>query len=347
MGTWSVSDFWTDRRVLITGGLGFIGSHVAAELVARGSRVTILDLASGICGGNPANVDAIRNQVAIVDGDLRDAGVLEHVLPDQEVIFCTAGQVSHPDSMNDPLKDLDVNCRAYLQLLEISRRVCNRVRIVFTSTRQLYGRPITLPVDETHPVRPVDVNGVSKLAAENFFRLYWDVYGMPSVSLRLTNTYGPRMDLTTAGRGFVNVCLAQALRQEEITLWGSGDQLRDFNYVDDVVEAMLLAAICESAWGGSFNLSHPHPCSLREFVETLGRCIPVKYRVIPFPPERRAIDVGDYFGCSERYRSLTGWAPKWELAAGLLRTVESFQLQADGEVGAPESQLAVSGRMAT
>jgi UDP-glucose 4-epimerase len=256
---------------------------------------------------------------------LLDADALSQVVPGHDVVFCLAGQVSHPNSMQDPIQDLDMNCRAQLQILEACRHSSPHTMLVFTSSRQVYGRPQTRPVDEAHPVRPVDVNGISKMAAEHFFRLYWEVYGIRSVCLRLTNTYGPRMDLTSPGRGFINVCLSQVLNGDVVSLFGTGDQQRDFTYVDDVVDALMLAANQASGFGLAYNLSHPASCSLRDFVQTLQQFIDVRLRFIPFPADRLSIDVGDYSGCSARFQNLTGWKAKTSLEDGLRATLDYFQ----------------------
>lgn len=320
-----MSETWSGRRVLVTGGLGFIGSNLVMELVQLGARVAVIDCPDGRYGGSAGNLGHLIDQVQIYDVDLLDADGLHQHAADSDVIFCLAGQVSHPNSMQDPLTDLDINCRVQLQLLEACRHWAPQTKLVFTSSRQVYGRPQTHPVDEDHPVHPVDVNGISKMAAEQFFRLYWDVYGIRSVCLRLTNTYGPRMDLTSAGRGFTNVCLSRVLRGDVVTLFGTGEQRRDFMYVDDVVEALILAADQESGFGLAYNLSHPCPCSLQDFVRTLQNFVNVQVQFIPFPPDRLSIDVGDYTGCSRRFQNLTGWKAKTSLEDGLRATIDYFQ----------------------
>lgn len=315
---------WSGCTVLVTGGLGFIGSNLVIELVRQGAYVTVIDRSAGQHGGNIHNIESVAERIVLLDADIRDADSMSRIVPGHEVVFCIAGQVSHPNSMTDPLQDLDTNCRAQLQLLEICRHSNPDARLVFTSTRQVYGRPLTRPVNEQHSLRPVDVNGISKMAAEHFFRLYREVYGIRSISLRLTNTYGPRMDLKSAGRGFINVCLAQALRGDVITLFGTGDQLRDFTYVNDVVRALMLAAQQQTGWGGAYNLSHSEPCGLRDFVSVLGKLIAVRLQLIPFPQDRLAIDVGDYSGCSRSFQDLTGWVAGISLEEGLRETVEFF-----------------------
>ena len=237
-----MSEFYRGKRVLITGGAGFIGSNLAIRLVDLGARVQIVDSMLPAYGADLANIEPIRGKVRLNFSDIRDRHSLGYVIKDEDLIFSLAGQVSHMDSMQDPMTDLEINCRSQLSLLECCRHGNPDVKIVFASTRQIYGRPEYVPVDERHPLNPVDVNGINKLAAEMYYTLYHDVYSIPTVSLRLTNTYGPRMDLKSAGKGFVGVFVRMALAGETIRIFGDGTQRRDFNYVDDVVQALLVSA---------------------------------------------------------------------------------------------------------
>lgn len=324
-----MSDCLTGRRVLVTGGLGFIGSNLVLHLVKRGASVTVLDRVSGEFGGSADNLREVADRIRLVDGDVRDDAILSTVVPGNDVIFSMAAQVSHPLSMADPLHDLDVNLRSQLQLLEVCRRSSSNAIIIAASTRQVYGRTHRHPVSESHPTSPVDVNGISKLAAEHCYRLYAEVHGLRTLSFRLTNTYGPRMDLQSPGRGFINTCLSQALRNEPVTLFGSGEQIRDFTYVDDVVLAMLLGAEQTSDFGRSYNLSGTQPCSLRQFVQTLNQHLPVALQTVPFPEERLAIDVGNYWGDSSAWRERTGWTARTSLDDGLRTTVAYFRCVPD------------------
>ncbi len=319
-----MSESVAGRHVLVTGGLGFIGSNLVIQLVKRGAKVTVLDRVSGEFGGRMENLREVSRDVAICDGDVRDDAVLNQLLPGKDVVFCLAAQVSHPLSMTDPLKDVDINLRSQLQLLEVCRLKSPETKVVSTSTRQVYGRTLQHPVSETHPTFPVDVNGISKLAAEHCSRLYSEVYGLRTLTFRLTNTYGPRMDLLSPGRGFINACLGQALRGEPVTLFGTGEQVRDFTFVDDVVDALILAAGQSSDFGRTYNLSGPEPCSLKQFVMTLHQSLPVSIRTVPFPDERLAIDVGNYWGDSSAWNRRTGWQADTSLEEGLKRTVEYF-----------------------
>lgn len=320
-----MADAFAGKRVLITGGLGFIGSNLAHALVDRGAEVTLLDSMLPPYGANLFNVDAIRDRIRINFSDVRDTHSLPFVVRDTDLIFSLAGQVSHVSSMADPDTDLEINCRSQLALLECCRRNNPEARIVFASTRQLYGRPRYLPVDEDHPCVPVDVNGINNLAAEMYYRLYFDVHGIRTVSLRLTNTYGPRMDLRSADKGVVGVFLREALAGKPLKLFGSGDQRRDFNYVDDVVDALLRAATADGVGGEVFNLGHPTPYSLLDLARRLGELTGCAYECVPFPADQQAIDIGDYWGKFDRFRATTGWEPRVDLDEGLQRTVEFFR----------------------
>jgi len=317
-----VNDAFKGRRVVITGGIGFIGSNLAIRLVELGADVVLVDSMLPAYGATLENIAPIRDRVSVNFSDVRDRHSLSYLVRDCDLIFSLAGQVSHSESMRDPMTDLEINCRSQLSLLECCREGNPAAKIVFASTRQLYGRPQYLPVDEKHPLVPVDVNGINKLAAEMYYTLYHDVYGIPTVSLRLTNTYGPRMDLESTQKGFVGIFVRKALAGEPIRIFGDGTQRRDFNYVDDVVRALLIAAECDAVNGQVFNLGHPAPCSLLEFVETLSALTGVRHELAPFPAAAKAIDIGDYYGDFGKFEKATGWRPEVELAAGLERTLD-------------------------
>ena len=320
-----MSEFYRDRRVLITGGIGFIGSNLALRLVELGARVHLVDSMIPAYGADLANIEPVRDKVRVNFSDMRDPHSLGYIVQNEDLIFSLAGQVSHVESMQDPMTDLEINCRSQLSLLECCRRSNPGVKIVFASTRQLYGRPQQLPVDENHPRNPVDVNGINKLAAEMYYSLYHEVHGIPTVSLRLTNTYGPRMDLQSDGKGFAGVFIRRALAGETIRIFGDGRQRRDFNYIDDVLDALLLAGANESIHGEVFNLGHPSPCSLLEFVEILHGLAEFDHELVPFPDEIAAIDIGDYYGNFDKFHRATGWDPAVDLPEGLQRTLDWFQ----------------------
>lgn len=296
---------WENRSVLITGGLGFIGSTLAIRLSTLGARVTVIDSLIPEYGGNLCNVKGFENRIRINLSDMRDQFSLETLLAGQEVIFNLAGQTSHLDSMEDPLTDLDINCKAQVSLLQLCRRVNREARIVFASTRQVYGRPSYLPVDETHPVKPVDFNGINKQGGELYHLLFQEVYGLSTCVLRLTNTIGPRMRIRDARQTFLGIWVKQLLSHEPIHVWG-GNQLRDFNDVEDVVDALLLAGGDPSLPPGPFNLGSSEVIALRDLAQLLiqingsGQLV-----VTPFPEERSKIDIGDYYSCYELFQRLS------------------------------------------
>ncbi|HUG90334.1 MAG TPA: NAD-dependent epimerase/dehydratase family protein [Planctomycetaceae bacterium] len=325
----SLRSAYAGRRILITGGLGFIGSNLAISLAGLDARVTVADSMIPAYGGKLANIEPVRDRIHVNFSDVRDRHSMAYLVRGQDLIFSLAGQLSHIDSMHDPFTDLEINCSSQLSLLETCRKLAPDVRIVFASTRQLYGRPQYLPVDERHPTRPVDVNGINKLAAEMYYSLYHDVYGMRTVNLRMTNTYGPRMDLASDSKGFLGQFIRRALRGERIRIFGDGRQRRDFNYVDDAVEALLLAGMVEGVEGRSFNLGYPRAYSLLEVVELLHELAEFDSECVPFPPEQQAIDIGDYFADFSAYYAATGWTPQVDLPEGLRRTLAFFRENRD------------------
>lgn len=313
------------KRALITGGMGFIGSNLARTLVKLGAKVTVLDSMIPEYGGNRRNLHGIERQVNVNLSDVRDRHSLPEFLRGQDFLFNLAGQTSHMDSMTDPETDMEINCRAQLSLLETCRKHNPGVRIVFASTRQIYGRPDYLPVDEKHPLRPVDVNGINKLAGEEYHLLYSQVHGIRSTVLRLTNTVGPRMRVKDARQTFVGVWIRDVLQGKPIEVWG-GDQRRDFTYVDDAVEALLLAAAKPEAVGAVFNLGGIGQISLRDLAQTLvdvageGR-----FQVRAFPAERKKIDIGDYYSDCRLIASVLGWRPRTTIKQALSKTVAYYR----------------------
>ena len=313
------------RKVMITGGLGFIGSNLAHRLVALGADILIIDSLIPDYGGNLFNVESIRDRVRINISDVRDGNSMDYLVRGQDYIFNLAGQVSHIDSMQDPYTDLEINCRSQLSLLEACRHHNPGAKVIFASTRQVYGVPDYFPVDERHLLHPTDVNGINKMAGEWYHILYNNVYRLRATSLRLTNTYGPRQLVKHNRQGFIGWFIRLAVDGEEISIYGDGKQLRDLNYVEDVVQAFLLAAASEEANGQVFNLGG-EPVSLLEIAELLtGICPQASYRLVPFPPEKKQIDIGDYYGDYGKIRRVLGWEPTTPLREGLKRTVDFYK----------------------
>jgi len=313
------------KRTLITGGAGFIGSNLARRLLELGATVTLVDSLIPEYGGNLFNLHDIRDKAVVNISDVRDEHSMKYLVQKQDVLFNLAGQTSHMDSMCDPQTDLEINCRAQLSILEACRHFNPGIKVVFASTRQIYGKPDYLPVDERHPLRPVDVNGINKLAAECYHILYNNVYGIRACALRLTNTYGPRMRIKDARQTFVGIWIRRLLEGQPFEVWG-GEQLRDFNYVDDCVDALLLAAEREEVNGQVFNLGAPHPISLQALADLLVSLNGGgTYTIHTFPSDREKIDIGDYYSDFTRFSAAVGWAPKIKLKDGLLLTLKYFK----------------------
>ena len=317
---------YAGKAVLITGGLGFIGSNLARALVLQGAEVTLVDSLIPQYGGNPFNIDDIRDKVTVNVCDVRDPYAMAYLLKDKDFLFNLAGQTSHIDSMTDPQTDLEINAAAQLSILEACREANPGIKIVFASTRQLYGKPDYLPVDEKHPIRPVDVNGINKLAGEWYHLLYNNVYGIRACALRLTNTYGPGMRVKDARQTFLGIWVRLLLEGQPIKVFGDGMQLRDFNYVDDCVEALLLAGTSDAANGKVYNLGSAEVMGLKALAEMMTDLgFGGAFELVAFPPERKAIDIGDYYSDFSLISQELGWQPKIGLREGLQRTMAYYQ----------------------
>lgn len=322
----NVKDSYQGKRVLITGGLGFIGSNLAHRLVEWDADVLIVDSLIPDYGGNLFNVEGIKSEVRVNIADIRDRSSMDYLVREQDYIFNLAGQVSHMDSMLDPYTDLDINCRSQLSLLEACRYNNPTVKIVYASTRQIYGVPDYLPVDERHLLHPTDVNGINKMAGEWYHILYNNVYGIRATSLRLTNTYGPRQLVKHKRQGFIGWFIRLAVDGEEISVYGDGTQLRDLNYVDDVVQALLLAGASDRPNGEIFNLGGLEPVSLLEIVQVLTELCPEgTYKLVPFPEDKKRIDIGDYYGDYSKIKRTLGWEPTVPLREGLAKTIDFYR----------------------
>jgi UDP-glucose 4-epimerase len=320
-----VLEAFAGARVVITGGMGFIGSSLARRLVALGAKVLLIDSVIPEYGGNPTSISDIRDQVVVDNSDIRGGYALPRLLDGQEFLFNLAAQTGHLDSMIAPEDDLAINCAAQLQLLEACRAVNPGIIIVHAGTRQIYGRPRYLPVDERHPLRPVDVNGVNKMAGEAYHLLYRDVYGIKSRSLRLTNVYGPGMRIKDARQNFLGIWLRRVIEGEPFEVWG-GEQRRDLLYVDDAVEAFLYAAVTPEVEGLALNVGGNEPYSLAALAEAIinanggGR-----YEIREFPPERKRIDIGDFLIDDRCFRALSSWRPYIRLTDGLRLSLDYYR----------------------
>jgi UDP-glucose 4-epimerase len=311
---------------MITGGLGFIGSNLARSLVALGADVLLVDSLIPDYGGNLFNIDGIADRVHVNIADVRQQSTMNYLVRDRDIIFNLAGQVSHIDSMRDPYTDLEINCRSQLTVLEACRANNPRVKVVFAGTRQVYGRPDRLPVDETHLVRPTDVNGINKAAGEYYHLVYNNVFGIRACSLRLTNVYGPRQLIRHNRQGFIGWFIRLAMENKPIQIYGDGSQLRDFVYVDDAADAFLRAGATDDCNGDVFNVGGDRPISHRDLttllVEVAGSGT-VQY--VDWPPDKKAIDIGSFYADSSRFTRTTGWTPATSLADGLRQTIAFYR----------------------
>jgi UDP-glucose 4-epimerase len=311
---------------MITGGLGFIGSNIARRLTQLGADVLLMDSLIPDFGGNFFNIDGIADRVRVNIADVRQESTMHHLVRDREVIFNLAGQVSHIDSMRDPYTDLDINCRSQLSILEACRKYNPRVKVVFAGTRQVYGKPDSLPVTEDHLVRPTDVNGINKAAGENYHILYNNVFNVRACSLRLTNVYGPRQLIKHNRQGFIGWFIRLALEGREIQIFGDGSQFRDFVFVDDAVDAFLRAGASDAVNGHVYNVGGAEPVSHTDLVKLLIEVAGAgTVRHVPWPPEKKAIDIGSFYADSSRFHETVGWAPQVTLRDGLTRTIEYYR----------------------
>ncbi len=315
-----------NKKVIITGGLGFIGSNLARRLVEYGAEVLVVDSLIPEYGGNLFNIHDIKDKIDVNIADVRDEYSMRYLIQGQDYLFNLAGQTAHADSMVDPFTDLEINCRAQLSILEACRHYNPSIKIVFAGTRQIYGVPDYLPVDERHLLHPTDVNGINKMAGEWYHILYNNVYGIRACSLRLTNTYGPCLRAKDARQTFLGIWLKQVLTGEVIKIFGDGLQIRDFNYVDDVVDAFLMSAVNEEAYGQIFNLGCNEPINLLDLAKLLVKANKTgSYSIVPFPPDLKKIDIGDYYGDFKKIESTLGWKPKTSLEKGLELTLEYYR----------------------
>lgn len=319
-------ELFRNKRVLITGGLGFIGSNMARRLVSCGAQVTLVDSLIPEYGGSLFNITGIEDAVQVNIADVRDRHSMSYLVREQDYLFNLAGQTSHMDSMEDPYTDLEINCLAQLSILEACRKCNPTIKVVFASTRQIYGKPDYLPVNEKHLLRPVDVNGINKMAGEWYHILYNNVYGIRATALRLTNTYGPRMRIRDARQTFLGLWIRLLLEGQPFEVW-DGHQLRDFSYVDDAVEALLSAATSDQANGRVFNLGGERAIRLKELADLIIEANGGKggYNVRSFPSNRQRIDIGDYYADYHCISKILGWRPRVHLLEGLAQTLDFFR----------------------
>jgi UDP-glucose 4-epimerase len=333
-----LASFYRGKSVMITGGLGFIGSNLARHLANLGADVLLLDSLIPDSGGNLFNIAGLEDRVRLNVADIRQATTMNHLVRDREIIFNLAGQVSHIDSMRDPSTDLEINCRSQITLLEACRRHNPSAKVVYASTRQIYGRPDRLPVDEDHLVRPTDINGINKAAGEQYHLVYNNVFGVRACSLRLTNVYGPRQLIKHNRQGFIGWFIRLALDDQEIQIFGDGSQIRDFVHVDDAARAFLLAGASEGINGQALNVGGSEHLTHRELVATLLRIAGTgRVRYVEWPDDKKRIDIGSFYSDSARFQAATGWTPQVSMAEGLAQTLAFYREHREHYVDEPET----------
>jgi len=332
-------EFYRGRRVMITGGLGFIGSNLARQVADLGADVLLVDSLIPDYGGNLFNIDGFADRVRVNIADVRDQSTMNYLVRDRAVIFNLAGQVSHIDSMRDPYTDLEINCRSQLSLLEACRAHNPSVKVVFAGTRQVYGRPDSLPVDERQLVRPTDVNGINKAAGEYYHLVYNNVFGIQACSLRLTNVYGPRQLIKHNRQGFIGWFIRLAIEDREIQIYGDGSQLRDLVFVDDAADAFLRAGADPACNGEVFNVGGLQPTSHRDLVALLLEIAGTGHvTYVAWPEDKKAIDIGSFYADSSKLKAVTAWEPRVGLREGLARAVAYYRAHLREYLDVPEDR---------
>jgi len=320
---------WAGQRVLVTGGLGFIGSSVTVRLAEAGAHVTVLDALLPEYGGNRYNVASVADRIQIVVGDVRDQPLVSSLVEGQDLVFHFAAQVSYLDSMQDPRLDLDISLKGTLNILEECRRVNPTVRVVSIGSRMQFGRVERLPVDESHSMKPQSFYALHKLTAEHYCRLYHEAFGLWTAWLRLSNPFGPRQQIKHSKYGIVNWFVRLALEGQPLTVFGDGAQARDYFYIDDAVEAFLAGAMHDGPGGEAFNIGGSEPISFKTMAETIAQVTGARVEYVPWPSAWKLVETGDYVTDIRKARRLLGWAPKVPFEDGIRRTVEYYRAAFD------------------
>ncbi len=319
-----------DKSVLITGGLGFIGSSIAHRCVDLGAKVTLLDACLEPYGWNFANIREIEDRIHFIKGDVRDKKVIGQSVPEAEIIFHMAAQVGREISMEDPKLDTDINCMGILNILESARQMDSPPKIIYAGSRGQVGEPVYLPVNEKHPDHPTDIYGINKLAAEKYLLLYHKVYGIPAVTLRLNNVYGPRCQMHAGFYGILNWFMSNAMQGRPITVYGEGSQTRDYVYIDDVVDAFVRSAIANEVVGEICYVGSGKETVFLDMVKEIVRAVGKGEIVhVPFPESREKIDIKRFVVDITKIQTLLGWTPEVDLSEGVERTCSFYKERLD------------------
>lgn len=319
------------KEVLITGGLGFIGSSIAHKCVSLNANVTIYDACLDPYGWNFANIKEIKNRIKFVKGDTRQLELVKKTMKGKDIVFDCASQISHTISVKQPFLDLDINCKGPLNLLEAARTINDKAKFVYAGTRGQIGRMVYSPIDEEHPTNPVDINGINKLAAEKYYLLYNKLYGIKATSLRINNAYGTRCQMRHGDYAIVNWFIRKAILNEQISIYGTGKQTRDYGFVEDIVDAMVLAAQSKNADGECFMIGTGKEVSLMEMCRLILRAAGSKMKInhLEWDEERKSIEIGNFCVSYKRLKKLLGWHPKTPLFEGLRKTVQFYRERKD------------------
>lgn len=320
-----LEDYYHGREVLVTGGLGFLGSTLVRRLVELGATVTVIDACFPDQGANLFNIDDVHDEVNLVVADIGDVDHVSLSLINQEVIFNLAAATSHTGSLKDPLRDLRRNCVSQLRFLDALTALNPGARVIYTGSRSQYGTPVYIPMDEKHPLKPRDVNGVNKTAVEEYHRVFHEQSKLRYTSLRLTNIYGPRHQMRHKGQGFLNWFIRQAILGEDILVYGNGDQERDFVHVDDAVQALLMIAPVPRSEGEVYNLASGVAVTVEEVASMISSLTCARWKKIPYPGDCLHVDPGSVRLDGSRLRDLLGWRPRKDLYEGLMETIDFYR----------------------
>lgn len=315
-----------NKKILVTGGLGFVGSNLAIKLVELGAKVEIIDAMIPRQGANYFNIDSVKKEVKVYEDDIRDPKAVKRLIKGKDYIFHLAGQVSHVDSIRDPLKDLSINVEGTLVILEECRKNNPETKFIFTGTRGQYGPSVRLPVDEEHPMNPMGVYAISNLCAEQMVKAYDKIHKLKTISFRITNTYGPRHQMMHDEYGVLNWFIRKAIDNEAIPVFGDGKTLRDFLYIEDLINALIESALCDKACGEVFNIGSGKPTNFIELANIISQTAKsIEPKFTDFTIERKQIEPGDYYADISKIKKTTGWEPKVSLAEGIKLTIDYYR----------------------